>query len=108
MKVAIYGASDDLVEISVNGKDDEIGCYSSDKCPSVNATLLVASIGGARAVHVHCIYNGCWSFAVSQVEEDRSLPPWTFGIEHGTTYSTKLTIDTGDDAVTVERIGGDE
>lgn len=107
MKIEIYGSSDDNICLRVDGKNkDEFGGYISGE-GRYSRALLVSSIGGAHAVRVHAIYDGCWSFAVGQVEDGRSLPRWTFGVGQEHTYSAKLTIDTGDEPATVEVEGGE-
>lgn len=101
MRIEIYGASDDLIEVRVDGKNkDEFGGYIEGN-GRYSRSLRVASIGGARAVRVHAIYDGCWSFAVGQIEDGRSLPGWSFVTEQEHAYSAKLVIVTGDDPVTV-------
>ena len=98
MKVQFYGASDDLIEVSVDHRCEEI-CDSGDYLKSI----VVQKIRGARAVTVHPVYDGCWAFAVGLSDEGAPLPPWTFSIERKHGYSVNLIIDTGDDVVTVER-----
>lgn len=110
MRIKFYGHSDDCVEIEIVGpsglKRDE--WYAGPKGGEVaGEPIRVATIGGVRGVIVRAIYDGCWSWAVGKTDEDRALPPWTFTIadEHG--YSVALTIDTGDDIVTVRADQGD-
>ena len=114
MRLKIYGYSDDIIGTEITRPDgkvsrDEIGSYQSAE-PGVT-TLRVASIGGARAMYVHAVYDGCWSFAPALVSGDCDnappIPPWSFTFAREHVYSLALTIDTGDDLVTVERVGKD-
>jgi hypothetical protein len=107
VKIEIYGSSDDIISLRVNGKDkDEFGGYISGK-GVYSRSLLVSSIGSAQAVRVHAIYDGCWSFAIGQVDEDRRLPDWSFAIGQEHSYSTCVTIDTGAEMATVKPEGED-
>lgn len=100
MRIKFTGHSDDIIQTDINGATDEIGAYNSED--HIHAkTVRVETIGGSQGVDIHCLYDGCWSFAVSQVEEDRSLPPWTFTIENAHSYSAALIVDTGADMVMV-------
>ena len=141
MKVEIYGRSDDLIEIRVDGKGrveiwgrfddliylridgkdrdeidghgrddgkdrDEIGGHDSVDDQHSRA-LEVRSIGGARGIRVHAIYDGCWSFAAGQLAKDRAIPAeWSVRVEQEHGYSTRLVIETGDELVQVTREGG--
>ena len=108
MLIEIYGHSDDNVCWRINGKPtDEVGCYQSGN-DLHHCTLIVSSIGGTHAVKVHVIYDGCWSFAVGMVDEDRGIPvrDWSIRVDNEHGYSTKLIINTGDELVTVAKAGG--
>ena len=100
-------------------KKDEWSAYGSASSPigaTVNAIIRVATVGGTRAVHVHAVYDGGWSFAIGKAgcEADSSgddllpLPPWSFSVVDEHAYSTAIVIDTGSDLVEVTRVGGDE
>jgi hypothetical protein len=106
MKIEFYGHSDDCIEIRRDGKNfEEIGGYiPGDGCYS--KALEVRSIGGARGVRIHVIWDGCWSFAVGQLEEDRGLPGWSFRVELEHGYSTRLVIETGEEMVEVTSENG--
>jgi hypothetical protein len=105
VKVELYGASDDLIEIRIDGKDrDEIGGYvpmrRDERC--YRRALEVRSLGGARGLRAHAIYDGCWSFAAGQLEDGRSIPDgWSVRVEQEHPYSTRLVIDTGAELVEV-------
>lgn len=107
MKIAFYGHSDDCIEIDINGKHrDEVGGYIKGD-GNYSRALEVRTIGGAQGVRVHVIYDGCWSFAVGQLEDGRSLPHgWSFAIAQEHPCSTRLTVDTGDDLCEVTRKDG--
>jgi hypothetical protein len=67
MQTAVfYGCSDDLIEIEGVKGGDEFGCYRSDDNP-VRATFNLGD-----KMRLWCIYDGCWSFAVGQVDEEGS------------------------------------
>ena len=123
MRVKFYGHSDDCLELEIDsrGSDikDEWGCYLSGGrhgLSDVHAIARVATIGGTRAVHVHAVYDGGWSFAVGKAganvddtgDDALPLPPWSFTIIDEHAYSTALIINTGDDLVEVTRVGGDK
>lgn len=119
-RLQFTGHSDDIISVhrerhvqfcdaqgdSIHDDDDEISAtYDADF-----TTVKVSNVGGSRVCLVHCLYAdpGTWSFAVSMLEEERSLPPWTFTIdqpEHK--YSTRLTIESEDDELVYEKVGED-
>lgn len=105
MRIEFSGHSDDIVSYKVTGTgephSDEIGAYNpNDHIHS--KTIRVATIGGSQGVDIHALYDGTWSFAVSLLDEGRPLPSWSFAVDRAHEYSLRLTIDTGDDLVTVE------
>lgn len=117
MIVRMYGHSDDLVEVetlrtvqfcdargdSVHEEQDE---FTLDE--DGQAALVVKSIGGSRSAQIRCVYefNGTWTFTPIRPEEGIKLPPWTFTIDNQPDhdYSTRITIDTGDDLVEVVKL----
>lgn len=103
MKLEFYGASDDLIEIRIDGKDyEEIGGYISNDKSIHSKTLHVTTIGGSEGVKVHMLYDGCWTGAVGQLEEGRSLPRgWKITTEQEHAYSSKVCIDTGSEVAVV-------
>ena len=95
--VTIYGASDDLIEVEGVPGADEFNVYSDKK---VCATLLLHH-AEEEQMAVHAVYDGCWSFAVAQVDEEHPLPAWPVrvGQSLGVPYSTQLEIDVPDGTV---------
>lgn len=98
MLIEIYGGSDDIIGYRVDGgrkaggKQGEIG-GSVGGDGRYSRSLTVTTVGGSKGVRVHAIYDGCWSFAVGQIEEGRQVPKdWTFGIDMEHEYSTRLLI----------------
>lgn len=88
----IYGASDDLIEIGGVPGADEFYAQQLRGCPVMGSFVL----GGK--MRVRAIYDGCWSFAVGQVDEDIPLPEWPIRVsQHERGYSTLLEIDVPDD-----------
>ena len=89
----MWGASYDLVESSGVDGADEFDCWRDGDGPRINASF---SLGGQ--LEIHAVYDGCWAFAVCQVEEDKPLPDWPIRIvncpECG--YSVQLEIDVPD------------
>lgn len=114
-RLQFTGHSDDIISVhrerhvkycdaqgdSTDDDDDEISTHYDRDFTSVK----VSNIGGSRVCLVHCLFDGTWSFAVSMLEEERSLPPWRFTIdqpEHK--YSTRLTIESEEDELVYERV----
>lgn len=97
MQTAIfYGASDDLIEIEGVKGGDEFGIFAKEK--------YVAAFNLGGKMRVHAIYDGCWCFAVGQVDEDIPLPDWPIRLKWpgGRGYSTRLEIDVPDDVKVFE------
>jgi hypothetical protein len=64
MQTAIfYGSSDDLIEVDGVKGGDEFNAYT----PGDNCYAGSFNLGGK--MRIHAIYDGCWSFAVGQVDE---------------------------------------
>ena len=91
MQTAIfYGSSDDLIEIE--------GVMGGDEFNIIKDGPYIATFNLGGKMRVHALYDGCWSFAIGQVDEDISLPDWPFRItQHERGYSTQLEIDVPDD-----------
>ena len=83
----ISGHSDDIVMWEMGEKTDELYPPVNNEHPYAG-TLLVHSPHGRCLVHV--LYSGCWSFAVSKVDEyDPDLWPALLAWEG---YSQTLTL----------------
>ena len=92
MKTAkFYGASDDLIEVE--------GVKGADEFNVVAAGPHIASFNLGGKMRIHALYDGCWSFAVSQVDEEIPLPDWPIRISQSkdSKYSTCLEVDVPDD-----------
>lgn len=97
LTAVFYGASDDLVEVEGVKGSDEFACGwhpSNHRGPGVVAQF---NLGGR--LRVFAIYDGCWSFAAAQVDEEIPLPEWPIRVRQSTDtpYSTRLEIDVPDD-----------
>ena len=73
--IKLYGGSDDLVEQEGTQGVDEFNCYN-------NAKFLVGP-KGAPVFRVYAIYDGCWGFAIVQMDEDLPVP---YSVEVRTTF----------------------
>ena len=89
--VVFRGGSDDIIDVTGCHGADEF--YSSDADGPVRAKF---NLGGQ--VRIYALYDGCWSFAVGQVDEGTPLPEWPVTVRQSTTtaYSTEMTIEVAD------------
>lgn len=83
-EIIIRGYSDDIISYCVGDEYDEHSCYGDGK---IHSTMI---IGGK--VKVYAIYDGCWSFAIGQVDEEIPLPDWDFELQQSDDceYSTQI------------------
>ena len=94
-KIAIYGHSDDLLEIEgdrLSGEPDEISAVSG----RLSDAIYLKITDGDQGLIVSGEYgrvNGCWVLGVTMLEEDIPLPGWVRGItaKHG--YSPALELE---------------
>jgi hypothetical protein len=88
-----YGSSDDLIEVSGIKGAKEFYADGTDDSRIAGAFNL----GGK--MRVYAIYDGCWSFAVGQVDDEIPLPNWPIRVYQSAenTYSMELAIDVPDD-----------
>jgi hypothetical protein len=88
----MFGASDDLIEVS--------GIKGADEFNIVKDGPYITSFNISGKIRIHAIYDGCWSFAPGQVDEDIPLPNWPIRIKQSEEkdYSTLLEIDVPDDS----------
>lgn len=94
MQTAVfYGSSDDLIEVSgVKGANEFYADNAND-----SRIMGVFQLGGK--MRVYAIYDGCWSFAVGQVDDEIDLPDWPIRLHPSieNTYSMELAVDVPDD-----------
>lgn len=92
--ITIYGASDDLVEVS--------GCEGANEFNADRWQGDLIAPGGTEQMRVHCWYDddGCWQVGVGQVLEDVQLPAWPVTITQAPAmnpdnpgYSALLSVD---------------
>ena len=88
--IRISGHSDDIVEIDVHGRGDEIGCINK---PAVITITAKDAIQGCRVIGEYAPGEAAvWRFAVEQVDEDVPMPwPVRFVPKHG--YSLEVQVD---------------
>ena len=96
-KFTVFGASDDLIEVNCDGHIMEHNIVSN--CP-YRGTIFVHS--DTIGIEVHCVYTGCWSFAIRpDCKYGETMPNWnitrTFGDK--VQYSETVVIDLPDDAM---------
>lgn len=98
LNLTIYGASDDLVEVEGDIREE---FYALTK-PLEGATLTLTRYEGEQVegLHVHVRYEdvGCWSVGVSQLEEGVPLPDWGLSISNDS-YTAKLNLSAVPDDV---------
>lgn len=94
MKIRIYGASDDLIEVE--------GCEGADEFNSYQQGLVMWH-GELRApngevIKAFALYDGCWSIALGQAAEDQPFPEWPVKVRQHTSldYSVMVEIDAPD------------
>lgn len=73
MELRIYGASDDLVEVE-GVLEDEHNVYIDGEIPA----RFEVQVRGHRKFRVAARYDGCWNFAVEQLDEGYDLPEFDF------------------------------
>ena len=98
----IHGGSDDLIETAGIPGCGEFNVICDG--PYMGSVRIDSEVEDA-SVRVHCIYDGCWSFAVGQVTDDEPFPAWPIKVDRGgdklPEYSMRVWIDVPDDAVLV-------
>jgi hypothetical protein len=96
MKIRIYGASDDLIEVEGCENADEFNSY--EKGPAVWRGDLRAPNG--EVMRAHAVFDGCWSVALGQADEE-PMPTWPISIQQhrSITYSVMAEIDAPDGTV---------
>jgi hypothetical protein len=86
-KAIFTGSSDDNVYVEGIRGGDEFSCYRQDE-GYVHARF---TIGGK--MRIYAIYDGCWSFAVGQVDESIPLPDWPVRHKGSKGYTSILEIE---------------
>ena len=90
-ELRIYGASDDLVELS-GAINDEFSIYSDTW-----VGILRSPDGGALTVSATYTPVGVWTVGVGPLDEGQMLPDWPIRFEDGreneSSYSATLVID---------------
>lgn len=89
--ITIYGASDDLIEV-----DGDIREEFSEPCGSW--TAVIASADGREAIRVSAEYIGStWQLGAGPASEEQPMPGWPVRVRQGTaaecSYSAVLEID---------------
>lgn len=100
MNLEIYGASDDLIEIDGDIRE-EFYAKSYGKNLEGNSFALTRWEGDqieGMEVHVRYEATGCWSVGISQLEEDKPLPDWGASLS-GDGYTAKLILSNVPDDV---------
>ena len=97
MKIRIYGAGDDLIEVEGCEGADEFNSY--ERGPVMWSGVLCAPSG--ERMGVRALYDGCWSVAVGQVDDGAAFPAWplTIAQHRSLPYSTMAEIDAPDGTV---------
>lgn len=94
-RYAFNGASDDLIEFSVDGATSEQTSYADG--PVMAHAHLVAPDGTALTVTL-LLVNETWHGAVGQTDEETPLPPWPITVRQAPhcDYATEIVIDAPD------------
>ena len=99
MRLVVYGASDDLIEVEGDVLSDEFGNYTGSK--DTNGRLIV-SVNNIPILEIVPVYRGFWAFAIgpTHINDYEEMPDWKIVREWGTKirYSETVTIDLPDGA----------
>jgi hypothetical protein len=110
MKIRIYGASDDLIEVEGDGITDEFNTY--EKGYAMWRGDLRAPNGEVMRAHAVLSNDGCWSIALGQAYEADPFPTWPVTVTRhpNMSYSTMVEIEAPDGTVLENAWpdGGDE
>lgn len=101
MRFTLWGASDDLVQTSVDGLDDEFECDGS----GWSGDLISAADGRRQEMRVHAAYvePGVWMVGVSQTRDKMPLPNWVTTIVQSpeASYSVQMDVHCPDGTILV-------
>ncbi len=101
MKTMVFnGSSDDIVEVHDGLESDE---YNNTNIRNNYAGSFQIHSKKQGTLRVHCLYDGCWAFAIGQADEDDAIPKWPSRVTQckGVKYSSELSIDVPDDATLI-------
>ncbi len=108
MRISIYGASDDLIEVDMSDLQHKEFYANGLEDSDIKTVIRIATPGGRAAIDVYAIYvgEGVWGFAPTMVgdEDGPKMPEWTITTEQGKGHSAEVTINTGTDLVEVTRL----
>ena len=96
MRLKFHGDSDD---IRLVGRDDremmDVSGWGADSCIKVSK--------GEEGFYVRFVYDGCWSMAIRQLDENTPIPNWLTNISvDAVGYSADLSFDVPDDVLVEE------
>jgi hypothetical protein len=93
-KLTFRGHSDDNVCIHTTQKlhDKVVGNSNEYGCFKAGVGIVMAAFVIGKAMQVTCLYDGCWSFAVGQVDEEIPLPEWPVVLKGSEGYTSILEI----------------
>ena len=109
--ICFYGRSDDLIEVmgwkDNPGQDREVVLRLEFSATTNGDEKVAGEFLVGDELLVTAIYNGCWSFAPGQKDEETPLPEWPIRIrqEEGCPYSVQCEIDVPDAQATVIQEG---
>lgn len=98
MKIRIYGASDDLIEVEGCKNADEFNSYQPSYGPGAIMWRGDLRAPDGTTVRAYAVLDGCWSIALGQADEAQPFPAWpiTIAQHRSIPYSTVAEIDTPD------------
>lgn len=99
--ITIYGSSDDLVEVEIQGEDGQKG-FEADAYDRGRTIFLTMPDGTGMRVYAEYsptdLGGGVWMIGVAQLGEDQPIPDWTIRyLAAGNGYSPALVIEVPED-----------
>ena len=96
MRLKFHGDSDD---IRLVGRDD----YELMDVSGWGAESYIKVSKGEEGFYVRFVYDGCWSMAIRQLDENTPIPNWLTNISiDAVGYSADLSFDVPDDVLVEE------
>lgn len=94
MQLKIYGASDDLIEVEGDIREEFYAKKVGEHVDGLTLTLSRIINGAVEGLDVHVRYErgGVWSVGVSQLDEDVDLPDWGIRLSSNA-YTSILELD---------------